>query len=168
VRVRVDTELIQGHCLLLATRFNSEPEQHELGKDVRAITRAILDLCGHEDSELEDEEARAALAAASTTPLLSFGSSGSPVRHPCHVCASCRWSCRVVSCRVQTFSAHPACVVVQDLYAASYDPFKRQNKALMQKRHKLKLEDWLKECKGFTELRFVARAACASCVPGRS
>ncbi|ELR15717.1 TBC domain containing protein [Acanthamoeba castellanii str. Neff] len=90
---------------------------HELGKDVRAITRAILDLCGHEDSELEDEEARAALAAASTTPLLSFGSSGSP-----------------------------------DLYAASYDPFKRQNKALMQKRHKLKLEDWLKERKGFTEL----------------
>jgi hypothetical protein len=30
---------------------------------------------------------------------------------------------------------------------------KRQNKALIQKRHKLKLEDWLKERKGFTELR---------------
>jgi hypothetical protein len=69
---------------------------------------------------------------------------------------------------VQTFSAYTARVVVQDLYAASYDPFKRQNKALMQKRHKLKLEDWLKERKGFTELRFVARTACASCVSTRS
>jgi serine/threonine protein kinase len=64
----------------------------------------------------------------------------------------------VVSCRVRPFFSSPRVFVVQDLYAASYDPFKRQNKALMQKRHKLKLEDWLKERKGFTELRFVGHS----------
>jgi hypothetical protein len=60
--------------------FATHTPQVELGKDVKAIARAILDLCGHEDAELEDEEARAALAAVSTTPLLSFGGNGSPVR----------------------------------------------------------------------------------------
>lgn len=52
-------------------------QQHDLGKDVKGIFRSILELCGHEQSDIKDVDDSPSTSALSTvsSSLLSFGTS---------------------------------------------------------------------------------------------
>ncbi len=96
-----------------------------MGKDVKQIMKAILELCGHDTpkkglTHWQNDKLtipNGPLSLSSSPPIIVFGNGNGSDK---------------------------------DLH--SYDSSKHQNRNLIHKRYKLRLEDWLKERKGFDEL----------------